>query len=105
MLSNACDVDLDDAQELRLELLDAQAASKQHNHVVPATTPANALPQPTAHSRARRKRGDSAEDKAERFCMCRNTSFDVQGVTGLCASCLAQNGGQDAGKNIPFLLG
>lgn len=77
LLSNACEVHLDEG------LLRAR--------------------QPGPSSRRRhdprlRGRDDSPEDRAERFCMCRNTSFDVEGVTGLCASCLQQNGDEDAGK-------
>lgn len=95
MLSNACDVELDDAEEAKLEQ-EELAQQQRHNYLGTATT--YAPPRTTAVPPHRRKRDDSAKDQAERFCMCRNTSFDVEGVTGLCASCLAQNGGPDAGE-------
>ncbi|KAK1765923.1 hypothetical protein QBC33DRAFT_542899 [Phialemonium atrogriseum] len=83
LLSNACEVHLDEG------LLRAR--------------------QPGPSSRRRheprlRGRDDSPEDRAERFCMCRNTSFDVEGVTGLCASCLQQNGDEDAVEDINEIM-
>ena len=35
--------------------------------------------------------GDTVED-AERECVCQNDSFDVEAISGLCASCITQSG-------------
>lgn len=97
LLSNACDVDFDDDDD-EYELSRRAESSQQHDPDTPTMT-TYAPPRSTAGHRSsrRRRRSDAAEDQAERFCMCRNTSFDVAGVTALCASCLAQNQGPSDG--------
>lgn len=50
----------------------------------------------------------SAEEmKAEMDCICKNTSFDVKGIMGLCASCMGQNAGsgnETAVQSMPCFL-
>lgn len=39
------------------------------------------------------------DEPIEAACICTNKSFDVEGVMGLCASCMAQNSKDTEGKN------
>ena len=48
--------------------------------------------------------GEENDETVEAECICRNTSFDVENVMALCASCLSQNGGETEGKRSLLFL-
>lgn len=55
--------------------------------------------------RKMRLRQREEDDEAiEANCICTNKSFDVAGVMGLCASCIAQNGNTSDGKDPDSVL-
>lgn len=46
----------------------------------------------------RLRQREEDDEAIEANCICTNKSFDVAGVMGLCASCIAQNGNTSDGK-------
>lgn len=49
----------------------------------------------------RLRQADESDEAIEADCICTNKSFDVAGVMGLCASCIAQNGNTADGESAP----
>ncbi|KAG8158629.1 hypothetical protein KVR01_011751 [Diaporthe batatas] len=92
------------AEELRFD--DVPTACKIIcQPIVDLTNTCDVDPQEMDMDKAKRgglllRRAEESDEAIEANCICTNKSFDVAGVMGLCASCIAQNGAttDDASK-------